>query len=85
MVGWYHQLSGHEFEQTPRDGGGHGSLACYSPWGPKESDMTLGTEQQHEDHYTVQFQMVKMVHSVMCLFTQLKKKKLKKNTNPNKT
>ena len=40
MVGWHHQLNGHEFEQTPRDGGGQGSLACCSPWGRKELDMT---------------------------------------------
>ena len=40
MVGWHHQLNGHEFEQAPRVGDGQGSLACYSPWGHKESDMT---------------------------------------------
>ena len=39
MVGWHHRLNGHEFEQTPGDGEGQGSLACYSPWGHKESDM----------------------------------------------
>ena len=33
-------LSGHEFEQTPGDGEGQGSLVCYSPWGCKESDTT---------------------------------------------
>ena len=38
MVGWYHQLNGHEFEQTPGDGEGQGSLACCSPWGRKQSD-----------------------------------------------
>ena len=27
MVGWSHQLNGHEFEQTPRDSEGQGSLA----------------------------------------------------------
>ena len=32
MVGWHHQLNGHEFEQTLGDGEGQGSLACYSPW-----------------------------------------------------
>ena len=31
MVGWYHWLSGHEFEQTPGDGKGQGILACCSP------------------------------------------------------
>ena len=40
MVGWHHQLDGHEFEQAPVDGEGQGSLACRSPWGHKESDMT---------------------------------------------
>ena len=39
-VGWHHQLHGHEFEQAPGDGEGQGSLACCSPWGHKESDMT---------------------------------------------
>ena len=28
MVGWHHQLSGHEFEQTPGDSEGQGSLVC---------------------------------------------------------
>ena len=27
MVGWHHQLNGHEFEQAPRVGDGQGSLA----------------------------------------------------------
>ena len=45
MVGWHHQLSGHEFQQTLRDNEGQGSLACCSPWGRKESDY-LATEQQ---------------------------------------
>ena len=40
MVSWYHPLSGHEFEQTPGDSEGQGSLACCSPWGRKESDGT---------------------------------------------
>ena len=40
MVGWHHRLNGHEFEQTPGDGEGQGSLACCSPWGHKELDMT---------------------------------------------
>ena len=40
MVRWNHQLNGHEFEQTPVVGDGQGGLACCSPWGCKESDMT---------------------------------------------
>ena len=31
MVGWYHQLNGHEFEQALGDGEGQGGLMCYSP------------------------------------------------------
>ena len=40
MVGWQHQLNGHEFEQTLGDGEGQESLACCSPWGHKELDTT---------------------------------------------
>ena len=40
MVGLYHQVDGHEFEQAPGVGTGQGSLACCSPWGRKEWDMT---------------------------------------------
>ena len=40
MVGWHHQCDGHEFEQALAVGDGQGSLACCSPWGHKELDMT---------------------------------------------
>ena len=40
MVGEHHQLSGYEFEQTPGNNEGQGSLACCSPWGVKEQDTT---------------------------------------------
>ena len=40
MVGWYHWLNGHEFEQALGVGDGQGSLACCSPWGHKELDTT---------------------------------------------
>ena len=39
MVGWHHQLGGHEFEQAPGVGNGQGSLTCYSPRVHKEWDM----------------------------------------------
>ena len=39
MIGWYHQLNGYEFERSPGDSEGQGSLECCSPWGPQESDM----------------------------------------------
>ena len=40
LVGWHHRLDGCEFEQAPGTGDGQGSLACCSPWGHKELDMT---------------------------------------------
>ena len=40
MVGWYHGLNGHEFEQILRDSEGQGSLTCCSTWDRKESDLT---------------------------------------------
>ena len=42
MVGWHHRLNGHEFEQALGDSEGQGSLACCSPQGHKELDMTEG-------------------------------------------
>ena len=49
MVEWHHWLNEHGFEQTLRDSEGQGSLACCSPWGCKESDMT---EQLNNDNYS---------------------------------
>ena len=40
MVGWHHRFDGHEFEQALGNGEGQRSLACCSPWGHKETDMT---------------------------------------------
>ena len=40
MVGWHHQLNGHQFEQALGVGDGQGNLACCSPWDCKESDTT---------------------------------------------
>ena len=40
IVGWHHWLNGHESDQTLGDSEEQGSLACCSPWGCKESDMT---------------------------------------------
>ena len=45
MIGWDHQLNGHEFEQTLGDRGQR-SLACCSPWGHKEPDTTATEQQQ---------------------------------------
>ena len=40
MVGWHHWLNCPEFKQTLGNSEGQGSLACCSPWGCKELDMT---------------------------------------------
>ena len=40
MVGWHHQLNGHEFEYTQGVGDGQGGLACCSPWVHKEPNTT---------------------------------------------
>ena len=40
IAGWYHRYNGHELGQTLGDGDGQGGLACCSPWGGKELDMT---------------------------------------------
>ena len=40
MVGWHHQLDGHELKQAPGVGDGQGGLVCCRPWVRKELDMT---------------------------------------------
>ena len=40
MAGEHHRLNGHEFDQVSGVGDGQGRLACCSPWGRKESDVT---------------------------------------------
>ena len=59
MVGWHYQLSGHEFEQAPGDDEGQRSLACCSPWGHKETDMT--EQQQNASH-----QAYHLTHIITC-------------------
>ena len=44
MVGRYHQLDGHEFEQALEVGDGQGSLACDSPWGLKQKQLGNWTD-----------------------------------------
>ena len=40
MIGWHHRLNGYDFEQTPGDSEGQGSLVCCNLWGHKEYDTT---------------------------------------------
>ena len=51
MVGWHHPLNGHEFERSLGYGEGQGSLACSSPWGCKESDVTVGLNNNNKDKF----------------------------------
>ena len=55
MVGWYHQLDGHEFVQALGDGEGQGSLVCCSLWSHKEltwlKDWTSTTMKRVEEHF----------------------------------
>ena len=44
MVGWHHQLDGHDFEQALGVGDGQGSLACCSSWGHKRVGHDCVTE-----------------------------------------
>ena len=48
MVGWHHQLNGHEFKQAPGAGDGPGGLACCSSWGRKELHMTEQMNQRRQ-------------------------------------
>ena len=43
MVGWHHQLDGHEFEQALGVGDGQGGLVGCRLWGRTESDTTEAT------------------------------------------
>ena len=52
IVEWHHWLNELEFERTPGDSEGQGSLACCSPWGCKELDNDWATEQQQKNHYS---------------------------------
>ena len=51
MVEWHHRLNGREFKQAPGDGEGQGSLACCSPWGHKELDMTERLNSNNNSFY----------------------------------
>ena len=74
-VRWHHQLHGHEFEQAPGDGEGQGSLACFSPWGCKESDMTEQVNNsswehlKHASHYVLAWSWTAFVLYVYISFS----------------
>ena len=52
MVGWHHWLNGHEFEQTPEDSEGQGSLE----WGHKvRNDWATEQHKTEEEGLLVDF------------------------------
>ena len=53
MAGWHHRFEGHEFEQALGVGDGQGGLACYSPWGHKQLDMTERLNWSELKHWKV--------------------------------
>ena len=62
IVGWHHWLNGPEFDQTPGDRQGQGSLACYSPWG----HTVLGdwaTEQNNSKRYLM-IKKISLIYTV---------------------
>ena len=68
IVGWHHQLDGHEFEQASGVGDGQGSLECYSPWGCKESNMTEQlnwTESKYQNAYCYIFPQKMFKHCLL--------------------
>ena len=67
MVGWHHQLDGYEFKQSPGDGDEQGSLACFSLWGHKQSDMT---EQLNNNKCTILMRVCVCVCVCVCVHAQ---------------
>ena len=70
MVGWHHQLNGHEFEQAPEDGEGQGSLGSCSPWGRKELDTT----EQLNNNKEIKYQHRRIILKVYYIVSNVGKK-----------
>ena len=65
MVGWHHQINGHEFEQGPGVGDGQGSLVCCSPWGCR-----VGHDWVTELNWTEMFLMTTLYIEVWFQYTK---------------
>ena len=65
MVGWHHQLNGHEFEQTLGDGEGQRSLVCCSPGGCRVGhDYAAEQQQQQQQNQKKELEKLKVVASM---------------------
>ena len=78
IVGWHHQLDGHEFEQAPGVGDEQGSLVCCSPWDSKELDMTEQmnwTEQNNKTEHLLYSHELNIrligLHVMSCILTRI--------------
>ena len=82
MVGWHHRLDGHEFGQAPGVGDGQGSLACWSPWGHKESDTTERLNRTELMRLSKQYHLLKNNNvNLTSLKVGRRKKKVKVKVN----
>ena len=70
MVGWHHQLNGHEFEQAPGVGAGQGGLACCSPWGCKEQLNNSNNTNAYSQILCFLMLPSIMLHELVILFNQ---------------
>ena len=78
MVRQHYCLNENEFEQTPGDREGQGSLACCSAWGLKESDTT----QQLNNNNICRYNLHK--HSPLADSEAIKSAKVSLNKQTNK-
>ena len=62
MVGWHHQLNRHEFEQTPGNSEGQGSLACCSPWDLRVGQDLVTEQQQHGWIHAASLLLLLLIH-----------------------
>jgi len=67
MVGWHHRLDRPEFEQTPGDSEGHGSLVCCGTWGREESDTTEPLNNNSSEIAQIIFSWNLFLHSSLYL------------------
>ena len=66
MFGWLHRFDGHELEQALGVGDGQGSLACCSPWGGKELDMTEQLNRT-DTNQSLKFWIIQHTHALPSL------------------
>ena len=64
MIEWHHCFNRHECEQTPGDGEGQVSLACYSPWSHKELDMNTEQLNNNDKSFRPRWSIQSKLHTV---------------------